>query len=113
MTCLVNVGASGVKSSGAALIAVGIIAGIGIGTVWTNSDALVSTLVDEGKLGASMGAAQSFKEFGDMAGPLLIGLLTQVYGVRAGFITCGSLAIVFMLLLALSRTLNPILEARG
>jgi MFS family permease len=55
------------------LIVVVIIAGIGIGTVWTNSDALVSTLVNRGQLGASIGAAQSFKEFGDMVGPLLVG----------------------------------------
>ena len=29
------------------LVVVGILAGIGIGTVWTNSDTLVSSLVDE------------------------------------------------------------------
>ena len=94
-------------TSGAMLIIVGILAGIGIGTVWTNSDALVSSLVDEDRLGASMGAAQSFKELGDMVGPLLIGLLTQLYGVRVGFVACGGLALVFLLLLARSKTLNP------
>ena len=52
------------------LIAVLIIAGVGIGTVWTNSDALVSTLATKGQLSASIGAAQSFKEFGDMVGRL-------------------------------------------
>jgi hypothetical protein len=49
--------------------------------------ALVSTLVDENRLGAGMGAAQSFKEFGDMTGPLAVGLITQFYGVHTGFIT--------------------------
>lgn len=41
-----------------------------------------------------MGAAQSFKEFGDMTGPLLIGLLTQFYGVRVGFVMCGTVALL-------------------
>ncbi|MER3480697.1 MAG: hypothetical protein C4327_09530 [Meiothermus sp.] len=94
-------------TSGAMLVIVGILAGIGVGTVWTNSDTLVSSLVDERRLGAGMGAAQSFKEFGDMVGPVLIGLLTQLYGVHVGFVACGALALLFLLLLAASRTLNP------
>lgn len=85
-------------TSGPMLILVGVIAGIGIGTVWTNSDALVSSLIEENRMGAGMGAAQSFKEFGDMLGPVLIGLLTQLFGVRVGFVTCGLLAVVFLLL---------------
>jgi hypothetical protein len=56
-------------------------------------------------LGASIGAAQSFKEFGDMVGPLLIGLLTQFFGVRIGFVTCGALALVLVVALAGSRAL--------
>lgn len=88
--------------SGAALIVVIVIAGIGVGTVWTNSDTLISSMADERTLGASMGAAQSFKEFGDMIGPLLIGLLTQFYGVRVGFVACGLLALFLLTLLARS-----------
>ena len=53
-----------------------------------------------------MGAAQSCKELGDMVGPLLIGLLTQFYGVRVGFVACGALALVFLALLVTSQTLN-------
>ena len=85
---------------GVPLIITVIVAGIGIGTVWTNSDTLVSALAEPGQLGASIGAAQSFKEFGDMIGPLLIGLLTQLFGVRAGFIVCGALALLFLVVLA-------------
>lgn len=88
--------------SGSLLVIFGALAGIGIGTVWTNSDALVSDLAGIGRLGASMGAAQSFKELGDMAGPLMIGLLTQLYGVRVGFVTCGALALLFLLALVFS-----------
>ena len=86
-------------TTGIALVAVAIAGGLGVGTVWTNSDALVGALVDSRKLGASMGAAQSFKEFGDMVGPLLVGALTQAFGVRIGFVACGTLALILLLLL--------------
>ena len=97
-------------TSGIMLIAIVTLAGIGIGTVWTNSDALVSSLVDERKLGASMGAAQSFKEFGDMVGPLLIGLLTQMYGVRIGFVSCGAVALILLLMLVRFRRVEPVAQ---
>lgn len=83
-------------ASGWALIAIVIAAGMGIGTVWTNSDALVSASASPSQLGASIGAAQSFKEFGDMVGPLLVGALTQFFGVRAGFVSCGGIALVLL-----------------
>ncbi|MEO7168357.1 MAG: MFS transporter [Chthoniobacterales bacterium] len=86
-------------TTGGLLLAVIVAAGIGVGTVWTNCDALVGALADKKQLGASMGAAQSFKEFGDMVGPLLIGLVTQFYGVRVGFVSCGALALIALLLL--------------
>ena len=87
-------------TSGPALIATVIIAGIGIGTVWTNSDALIGASAARGKLGASVGAAQSFKEFGDMVGPLLVGAVTQFFGVRTGFVSCGAIALVALLFLS-------------
>jgi MFS transporter, ACDE family, multidrug resistance protein len=93
-------------TSGVALIAVVIAAGIGIGTVWTNSDTLVSVLAHKRSLGASIGAAQSFKEMGDMVGPLVVGALTQFFGVRAGFVSCGTLALFLLVLLAKSRALR-------
>ncbi len=92
-------------TSGVALITVVIAAGIGIGTVWTNSDALVSVLAHQRRLGASIGAAQSFKEMGDMVGPLVVGALTQFFGVRSGFVSCGLLALALLVLLVKSRAL--------
>lgn len=92
-------------TTGALLIAVIIVAGLGVGTVWTNCDALVGALADKDQLGASMGAAQSFKEFGDMVGPLLVGLITQFYGVRVGFVSCGAVALVCLLLVVRSGAL--------
>jgi MFS family permease len=97
-------------TTGVPLIITVLLAGIGIGTVWTNSDTLVSTLAQQSQLGASIGAAQSFKEFGDMIGPLLIGLLTQFFGVRIGFVTCGALALMFLFVLTRVRTLTSPLQ---
>ncbi len=81
-------------TSGFFLPVVCVLAGIGIGTVWTNSDTLVSHLSKEGKLGATMGAAGSFKEFGDMIGPLLMGGISQLFDLTTGFVACGTLGIV-------------------
>ena len=93
-------------TSGPLLIAIVIAAGLGVGTVWTNSDTLVSRIAEPNQLGASIGAAQSFKEFGDMVGPLLIGLLTQFFGVRVGFVSCGVLALILLMVLTKSGTLQ-------
>ncbi|HZY45581.1 MAG TPA: MFS transporter [Anaerolineae bacterium] len=84
---------------GSPLVLVSILAGIGVGTVWTNTDTLVSTLAKSGQLGATMGAAGSFKEFGDMLGPLLIGFLSQAFGLTAGFVVCGGLGLMSIMLI--------------
>lgn len=89
-------------ATGIPLLVTVIVAGMGVGTVWTNSDTLVSTLVDQRAMGIGMGASQSFKEFGDMMGPLLIGLITQFFGVRVGFVSCGAIALVLLAMLARS-----------
>jgi len=81
-------------TQGTSLGVLSIIAGIGVGTVWTNTDTLMSALAKQGRLGQTMGAAGSFKEFGDMVGPLLIGLLSQFLGLKAGFIICGVLGLL-------------------
>ena len=83
--------------TGTLLIITCIIAGIGIGIVWTNSDALVSKLADENKMGATMGVAGSFKELGDMIGPLLMGAISQALGLKWGFVICAVLGGVALL----------------
>ncbi len=79
-------------------------AGVGVGTVWTNTDTLMSNLAKEGKLGETMGIAGSFKEFGDMIGPLLIGILSQTFGLSVGFVVCGILG--FLSIFLIRRTNN-------
>jgi MFS family permease len=86
--------------SGAPLVAVSILAGIGVGTVWTNTDALISNLAQAGRLGATMGAAGTFKELGDMLGPLLIGLVSQAFGLAVGFVFCGVLGLLLLVLVS-------------
>jgi len=81
-----------------------ILAGIGVGIVWTNTDTLVSQLADEGKLGATMGSAGSFKEFGDMIGPILIGVLSQALGLAWGFVICGVLGLLSIGLMQTKRS---------
>lgn len=85
--------------SGALLVSISILAGIGIGTVWTNTDTIMSELAASGRLATTMGVAGSFKEFGDMLGPLLIGLLSQAFGLTAGFVTCGVLGLLSLILI--------------
>jgi DHA1 family tetracycline resistance protein-like MFS transporter len=76
------------------LLVIAILAGIGVGTVWTNTDALVSQQALAGKLGATMGVAGTFKEIGDMLGPLLIGVVSQAFGLTIGFVACGVLGLL-------------------
>lgn len=85
------------------LIVVAILGGIGVGTVWTNTDAMVSRLADEGRVAATLGAAGSFKELGDMLGPLLIGILAQAWNLRASFVICGILGFLSIVLLKFVR----------
>jgi MFS family permease len=88
----------------ALLIVDAVIAGIGVGIVWTNTDTLVSELAEEGKLGATMGAAGSFKEFGDMVGPILIGVLSQILGLTWGFVICGVLGLFSLIFIQSKNT---------
>jgi len=78
-------------------------AGIGIGIVWTNTDVLISGWARSGQLGATMGAAGSFKEFGDMLGPLLIGILAQALSLSVAFAICGVLGLLSLTFLIRSR----------
>ena len=90
-------------ASGPLLTITCIIAGIGIGVVWTNTDTLVSNLAKENEMGATMGAAGSFKELGDMIGPLLMGALSQSLGLKWGFVICaalGGLALLITIMFA-------------
>jgi MFS family permease len=80
-------------ATGTLLLFVAILGGVGVGTVWTNTDTAVSNLATEGRLDATLGAAGSFKELGDMLGPLVIGFVSQFVGLRVGFVACRAPAL--------------------
>lgn len=60
---------------------------------------MVSNLAHEGRIAATLGAAGSFKELGDMLGPLVIGSISQLLGLKWGFVICGLLGVLALLLL--------------
>ena len=81
-----------------------------MGIVWTNTDTLVSKLAKEVKLEATMGAAGSFKEFGDMIGPILIGVLSQALGLTWGFVICGVLGLLSIALIEPRKSVEQLLD---
>lgn len=87
-------------TAGPGLVAVAMTAGIGVGAVWTTTDAIVSTLASKERLAATLGAAGSFKELGDMLGPLIIGILAQSVGIKSAFVICGALGLLAVGLLS-------------
>ncbi len=96
-------------TSGPVLIGIAALAGMGAGTVWTNTDTVVSRLAQARSMAASIGTAGSFKEIGDMLGPLLIGLLAQALGLTPAFVICGALAAASLVAVrtARSRAASP------
>lgn len=90
-------------TQGLPLIALVLLGGLGIGVVWTNCDAMISQLAQAGKLSSSLGAAGSYKEIGDMLGPLTIGGIAQGFGLATGFVACGALGFAGTLWIGLYR----------
>ncbi|MGH2605563.1 MAG: MFS transporter [Anaerolineales bacterium] len=86
--------------TGALLLLIGILAGLGVGTVWTNTDAVISQQARVGRMGATMGVAGTFKEIGDMLGPFSIGLVSQAFGLTIGFVVCGGLGLLSLALIS-------------
>jgi MFS family permease len=83
-----------VFTQGIFLIVFVVLGGLGIGVVWTNTDTIVSNLAKSGKLSTSLGTAGSFKEIGDMLGPLTIGAISQFFGLLTGFVVCGLMGLL-------------------
>jgi MFS family permease len=83
-----------VFTQGTLLVALVVLGGLGIGVVWTNTDTIVSNLAKSGKLSTSLGTAGSFKEIGDMLGPLSIGAISQFFGLVTGFVACGLMGLI-------------------
>ncbi len=91
---------------GPALAVASIAAGAAVGTVWTNTDALISALARQGRLGATMGAAGSYKELGDMIGPLFVGSISQAFGLPVGFVVSSVLGLAVLAAISRAHTLR-------
>lgn len=85
---------------GVPLIGVLVLGGLGVGAVWTNTDTMVSQLAKRNQLAASLGTAGSYKEIGDMLGPITIGAVSQVFGLTIGFVASGLLGLAALLIVA-------------
>lgn len=95
-------------TQGPLLIALIILGGLGIGIVWTNCDTMVSQLAKTGQLSASLGTAGSYKEIGDMLGPLTVGGISQLFGLATGFIASGILGLAGTTLILQRRSGEPL-----
>lgn len=58
-------------------------------------------------------SALSIKEFGDMIGPLFIGVFAQAFGLTIGFATCGILGLFSLLLITRTGTKSGNSPSRG
>ena len=100
-------------TAGLSLVAACVVGGVGVGTVWTNSDAMVSQLAKRGRTASALGIAGSFKELGDMLGPLLIGALTQAFGLKVSFVTCGLVGLSSIIFLGIAARRRSGVEEAG
>lgn len=83
-------------TSGWATVVVAMADAAGIGIVWTLSSVAVARAASDGEMGLAMGSLGSYKELGDMAGPLSIGMIAQFLSLTAGFVFCGLLGLVML-----------------
>lgn len=78
--------------NGALLVVDAGVAATGIGAVWTVTSSAAAELAGQGRIGLVMGNLGSYKEVGDMAGPIIVGTLAQAISLQAGFVFSGALA---------------------
>ena len=61
------------------------IAAASIGVVWTVTSSGAAEVAGHGRMGLVMGNLGSYKEVGDMAGPVIVGSIAQVASLQVGF----------------------------
>ncbi len=66
---------------------------VGIGTVAPLGEALVGDVSDQDNLAINLGLAGSYKELGEMAGPLSLGFVGQTIGLEYAFLLVGAAGI--------------------
>lgn len=84
-------------------VAVAVLDAAGIGLVWTLSSVAVARAARNEEMGLVLGNLGSYKEIGDMAGPLAIGLLAQFISLTVGFVVCGLMGLFVLVPLILNK----------
>jgi len=91
-------------TNGLSLIVDSDITSAGIGIVWTVTSSGAAEEAGQGRMGPVIGNLGSYKEVGDMAGPIIVGSLSLAASLQVGFAASGLLAgFVILPLLAASR----------
>ena len=62
---------------------------LGVGCVAPLGEAFVGDVSEEGALALNLGVAGSYKELGEMVGPLTMGFVGQTLGLNWAFFTVG------------------------
>lgn len=88
------------RLQGLGLLIAAVLTGLGLGTTWTNSLAVVGEGADSRRLGGDLGLAGSCKDAGDIVGPLLLGYLAGRLGLGAGFAICGGAGLLSVAIVA-------------
>lgn len=65
--------------------------GLGFALVTSSTRPLATELAGKGELGSSLGALSTLMDIGQVAGPPAVGLISSIYGYKAGFLTMAAL----------------------
>lgn len=83
---------------------------LGIGCVAPLGEALVGDVSEESSLAINLGLAGSYKELGEMAGPLFLGFVGQEIGLDYAFLMVGMAGVGSLICLGLLRAKGRSLE---
>ncbi|CAJ36053.1 MFS transporter [Methanocella arvoryzae] len=75
-----------------------VLSGIGIASLWVVSNSYLAYIAPAAIMGTVMGLSGTFKELGDGGGPILVGFLSDIWGLKAAFIACVGFTLVSFLL---------------
>jgi MFS family permease len=84
---------------------------VGIGCVAPLGEALVGDVSNEDNLAINLGLAGSYKELGEMAGPLLLGFVGQTIGLEYAFLMVGAAGIGSLACLGMLKEKGRVIES--
>jgi MFS family permease len=91
-----------------------VLSGIGIAALWVVSNSYLAYIAPAAIMGTVMGLSGTFKEVGDGGGPILVGFLGDLWGLKAAFMVCILFTVAsFLLSLRISGEHREALEAKA